>query len=252
MIPEPATAIARAEDLLRQRNQIASAITAAETAEPAAVQARLNAESKLAEVESACALGEADPKVLSAARKNLTAAQEELDGLNARIRGLKARAEKQTADLIAARDSLQTVLPAHRQAAAESFRPEWEAAIAAFGKVLGKRARLESIFGTRFELADPAPAETDEVIGDDKLARPGQLLADLQRAISWSQSEKLTAVRLSKKRQPFDPNAVYVLRRSWGSWREGTKVTGSMLGAGGQFLFETNMLLPLREATSSA
>jgi len=239
-------AITRAEELLAQRAAITDAIAAAEGELPATLQSRLDAESNLASVESASALGETDSNAAGAARKHLTAAREALDGLSARLRGLKARAQTQSDDLIRAQAAVQSFMPTHRQDAACSFEPEWTEAVSAFSCVLAKRVLLEGALKTRFDLPEPsASLSTEKVdVGDlADLTKPGRLLAALERSINEANGMKQAAARAVRRKAPLDMDGVYRMRKPWQGFKTGDLVTAEVIGAEAEWLFQNGFLL---------
>jgi hypothetical protein len=142
-------------------------------------------------------------------------------------------------DLITCHQTLQALLPAHRQEITAAFLPEWSKACEVFGRTLRKRRILESGAGARFDLPEPQAAESGEMVDVGDLGRPGVLLGHLSEAIT-SIGESAAASRPVFKAAVgvIESDSIYEFRRAWRDHIFGEKTTGALLGPDAQWLLE--------------
>ncbi len=193
------------------------------------VQQRLEADRALAEAEAG-----GDDAAINAAAQRLEEARKTLIDAGAKVERQRAALARMADGIIAQHDALRAWLPQHEAAVVEAFTREWNDAIAAFSRVLGKRRAIEQALHRTLDLPDPQPAPV-EVEAD--VAAPRRALDDLRgwvsRLAGWAEWAVPPAISVPGA-EMFDPDpaAVYILARADSNIAAGVPVVAACLPAG--------------------
>ena len=195
------------------------------------IERRLTAERGLAEARGAAALGE--PADVKGAEKELGAALAELESASTLLNALRLRLASSAPDLKAAYEGAQKALPEHGERLRADFAREWEAGVAAFAFLLGRRMAVEAHLGP-MRLSSPAP----ETVKLGEEARPFVEVDELRAAIKHTVAEagheigSVEILATGAPVRPYDPRAVYRLTHRATGLPAGTLVVESSFAPG--------------------
>ena len=210
MREELKTALRTAEAVLERRTRILEAVQGGVEKLSGLIISKVQTNREFRRLESQAAIGEAAPD-LEKARKRAADAESALHEDSLKLRGLRMQLAEQGTAFVQSHDELAAQLPFHEAEMVKGFNEEYQAGLAAWQDILGRRAAIERLLGKKLEgLSDPIPAPAATQICD-AMAAPHKTLADLAAAIQAIAGKNRLSDRLLEPTGHYDPQAVYVL-----------------------------------------
>jgi hypothetical protein len=222
-----------ADRVLDARNKITAAIEAAKEKLLAAIPEQFAAEVALRDAEASNALGE--PVDLESVHRRVTAAAASIEQRSTVLSGLRYRLAALAGETDAQYQALKASLPDHVQRVRDDFASDWAKGVSAWSALLGRRAAIETLIGSRLTLPDPEPIAAELPA---ELSAPWRAADALSAAISeiaglGSWVDMLAVDRMMPRgHRPYDRTAIYSITGGAASLERGTLVVDGVFPEG--------------------
>lgn len=231
------TEIKAADAVIARREKIRGAIAKDVEALGRLAQKLIDAEQAERDQEVRLALGDDAMEAKSPANPKSEKVRAEIAGYANRLQGLRSAFLGLAPRLNERRRAIAGELPEHNEKVDSDFSEEWTKAVAAFSRVVGKRAAIERSMGRKMNLREPVATIPQAHEIADAL-RPQTILDQIRDALeSLISNPPDRYPDPDNGLRPFDPRKVYELTRdfqdtSGPGLQAGTLVVESMLDAG--------------------